>query len=156
MTCRSNTAQSNPGQHGFTLLEMVAVLAVAGLMLGLAVSSGRPVSASTHARLAAGEIASALRSARAQAIAADRPVAVAFDLAGHRYRIGEEEWRAVAPVVTMVLLTTAPQASSSSSGRIRFTPDGSASGGRITLQGGGRRIRIGVDWLTGRVSEDNG
>jgi hypothetical protein len=32
-----------------------------------------------------------------------------------------------------------------------FAPDGSATGGVIILGTPGRRILVGVDWLTGRV-----
>ena len=35
---------------------------------------------------------------------------------------------------------------------IRFMPDGSSSGGRIELAHGGRRMLVGVDWISGRVS----
>jgi general secretion pathway protein H len=34
---------------------------------------------------------------------------------------------------------------------IRFFPDGSSSGGTISLSGANRDYFIGVDWLTGRV-----
>jgi general secretion pathway protein H len=37
-------------------------------------------------------------------------------------------------------------------GAIGFEPDGSSTGGRVQLMGGGRKLQIGVDWLTGRVS----
>ena len=36
-------------------------------------------------------------------------------------------------------------------GAISFAPDGSSSGGRIERADGGRRMRVSVDWLTGRV-----
>ncbi|NBC88790.1 MAG: hypothetical protein GVX90_04750 [Alphaproteobacteria bacterium] len=35
--------------------------------------------------------------------------------------------------------------------RFRFFPDGSATGGRITLSRDERQYRIDIDWLTGRV-----
>ena len=37
-------------------------------------------------------------------------------------------------------------------GRIRFFPDGSSTGGRITLQQGKRKWQVNVAWLTGAVS----
>ncbi|NUO73309.1 MAG: type II secretion system protein GspH, partial [Frateuria sp.] len=37
-------------------------------------------------------------------------------------------------------------------GRIRFFPDGSSTGGHIVLQRGARRWQINVAWLTGAVS----
>jgi general secretion pathway protein H len=36
-------------------------------------------------------------------------------------------------------------------GRVRFFPDGSASGGRIVLREGGRTATVSVSWLTGDV-----
>jgi general secretion pathway protein H len=139
---------------GFTLFEMIIVLALAGLMLGLALSvARRPVSPTTRTVVAAREIAAALRSARLQAITANRPVSVTFDIVNHRYQIGASGWRPVAPEVDMALLTTAGAGASGSSGRVRFAPDGSASGGRVTLSGGGRTLWVGIDWLTGRISE---
>jgi general secretion pathway protein H len=38
---------------------------------------------------------------------------------------------------------------------ITFAPDGSSSGGRVAMAEGGRRVLVGVDWLTGRVSVAN-
>jgi general secretion pathway protein H len=37
-------------------------------------------------------------------------------------------------------------------GSIRFYPDGSSTGGRITVASGERKYLVDVDWLTGRVS----
>jgi general secretion pathway protein H len=37
-------------------------------------------------------------------------------------------------------------------GRIRFFPDGSSTGGHIVLQRGARRWQVNVAWLTGAVS----
>ena len=40
----------------------------------------------------------------------------------------------------------------SHTGRIRFFPDGSSTGGHITLQREQRQWRVNVAWLTGAVS----
>jgi general secretion pathway protein H len=37
-------------------------------------------------------------------------------------------------------------------GAIRFYPDGSSTGGRITVTFGRTQYLVDVDWLTGRVS----
>ncbi|TCV91049.1 hypothetical protein EC912_1171, partial [Luteibacter rhizovicinus] len=37
-------------------------------------------------------------------------------------------------------------------GRIRFFPDGSSTGGRVTLGRGTREWHVNVGWLTGAVS----
>jgi general secretion pathway protein H len=41
-------------------------------------------------------------------------------------------------------------------GDIRFNPDGSSTGGRISVADGARSIAVGVDWLSGRVSVAEG
>ena len=50
------------------------------------------------------------------------------------------------------LLTIAGEARKPGEGDIRFNPDGSSTGGRISLIDGQRKVAVGVDWLTGRVS----
>jgi general secretion pathway protein H len=50
------------------------------------------------------------------------------------------------------MLTTTGERQGSQIGSIRFNPDGSSTGGRISLADGGRAITIGVDWLTGRIT----
>ena len=41
-------------------------------------------------------------------------------------------------------------------GAIRFYPDGSSTGGRVTLASGTRAFLVDVDWLTGRVTIKEG
>lgn len=142
------------GAAGFTLLEMIIVLAVAGLMIGIAFSGTNPISASTRTAMAAREISGALRAARLQAITADRSVTVTFDLAGHRYRTGIGDWQPIASEIAVTLLTTREETigRGGTGGRVRFNPDGSSTGGRVTLSGGGRTVSVGIDWISGRVA----
>ena len=56
------------------------------------------------------------------------------------------------PKLSIALLTVNGEKSGATTGDIRFNPDGSSTGGRITLADGSRRVAVGVDWLTGRVS----
>jgi general secretion pathway protein H len=125
---------------GFTLLEMLVVLAVLALALALVAGGGAPRPA-VQARAAADRVAAALRTARGQAILQDRQVTVALDAPGHALRVGRDAPLRLPPTLDL----TGPPT-------IRFAPDGSSSGGRIVLAGGGRQIAVTVDWLTGRVS----
>ena len=154
MSWSSDAPRPRPagGAAGFTLLEMLVVLALLGLSLGLVLGAGRPVPAGTAARAAAGEIAGALRLARSQAILGNRPVAVTLDLASRRYRVGAAPDRALPPGVALGLLTASGQVLGEAAGRIRFEPDGSSTGGRVTVTGGARTVLVGVDWLSGRAS----
>jgi general secretion pathway protein H len=138
--------------RGYTLIELLAVLAILSLTLVL-IAGYRP-SWSTGLGLdgTANELASGLRLARSEAIRSNRPVAFDLDVAGHRYRVGAGTPRRLSSKLSIELLTISGEARSADAGDIRFNPDGSSTGGRILLAETGRRVAVGVDWLTGRVS----
>ncbi len=148
MISRSDPAEAT----GFTLLELLIVLALIGLVGAALLSGAQPTSPSTAARVAAGELASALRLARAEAIAKDRPVGLVLDVASRRYRVGTNPVRALPGMLQLTLLTAKGDIRSGTEGRIRFNPDGSSTGGRIDIAGGQRKLSVRVDWLTGRVT----
>src|SRR5579864_6149834 len=137
---------------GFTLIEIIVVLAILGLALTLVVGYKSPVSSGLDLRGSAAALASGLRLARSEAILNDRAVIFDLDLAGHRFRSGSGPVRQLPPSLAIELLTISGERSGGHTGDIRFNPDGSSTGGRISLAGGGRKIMVGVDWLTGRVS----
>ncbi len=118
----------NRPDSGFTLMEMLVVIAVMALILLLVTGYGPPRSHRLEAQAAAQQVAAAMRNARGQAIAQGRPVALILPRT--------PAWLSV---------TIQPP------GGIVFAPDGSASGGRVRLAGDGRDIAITADWLTGQV-----
>jgi general secretion pathway protein H len=137
---------------GFTLIELIVTLAVLGLALVLITGYQAPWSSAFGLRGTAAELASGLRLARSQAIVGNRPVALDLDLAGHRYQVGDDPPHALPAKLSIALLTIAGENRGRTRGDIRFNPDGSSTGGRISLAEGPRRIAVGVDWLTGRVT----
>src|SRR5487761_1320578 len=138
--------------HGFSLIELMVVLAVMGLAMALFVGYKAPWSRALGLQATAAELASGLRLARSQAIADNHAVAFALDVASHRYRIGGDPPRPLPAKLAIALLTINGQKSGATTGDIRFNPDGSSTGGRLALAEGSRRVAVGVDWLTGRVS----
>jgi general secretion pathway protein H len=137
---------------GFTLLEIIIVLAILGLSLAIFAAYKAPWSTALDLKGTAGELAQQLRLARAEAIARDRPVEFTLDLAQHRYRVGGAPARPLPPHLAIRMLTIAGERRGPGGAAIRFNPDGSSTGGRIALSGGHRTIAVGVDWLTGRVT----
>jgi general secretion pathway protein H len=151
MTWRSEPAAAGLAA-GFTLIEMIVVLAVLALALVLIVGYKPPWSRGLDMDAGAAELAGQLRLARAEAIAGNRAVVFGIDHAGRRYRLGEAASRPLPPGLDIELLTVAGERQAPALGGIRFHPDGSSSGGRIVLAGKTRTVAIGVDWLTGRVA----
>jgi len=135
---------------GFTLLEMIVVLAILGFALGLVLTHGPVRSAAVETRAAASTIAGNLRLARTRALAEARPVAISIDPAMHRVQV-EGQPPATLPVAVGFNYVDPAGKPVAGETVLRFAPDGSASGGAIELVDGNRRAEIGIDWLTGRV-----
>jgi general secretion pathway protein H len=145
-------SRSAAAATGFTLIEILVVLAILAFSFTLVAGYRPPWSRGLEIDATAAKLASELRLVRSEAIAANQPSAFELDAAGRRYRSGSDSPRALPGRMAVELLTIAGEQQGSVAGRIRFYPDGSSTGGRIVLAERGRRVAIGVDWLTGRVS----
>jgi general secretion pathway protein H len=143
-------------EAGFTLIEILVTLAILGLALALIVGYKPPWSSTLGVRDAVAEIAAGLRQARSEAILRNRPVEFGLDVAGHRFQVGSGRVRQLSHELSLALLTINGEQRDATTGGIRFNPDGSSTGGRISIGDGKRAIAVGVDWLTGRVSVADG
>ena len=137
---------------GFTLIEVIVTLAILGLALVLVAGYKPPWSSGLGLKGTASELASGLRLARSEAIASNRPVAFDLDVTDHLYRVGAGATRRLPANLSIELLTIIGENRGARVGDIRFNPDGSSTGGRISLADGKQHVAVGVDWLTGRVS----
>jgi len=139
-------------QGGFTLLEIVVTLTILSLAMVLVVGYKPPWSRGLGLRGTAAEIVSGMRAARSEAIVRNRPVIFEIDLNAHRFQIGSGPVRQLPMDLTVTLVTVAGEQRGPRLGGIRFNPDGSSTGGRLSLADGRHTIALGVDWLTGRVT----
>jgi len=133
---------------------MVVVLVIAGLALTLVMTRGVPRSPGLEARLAASDVAQALRLARGRAIAGNRPVGFTLDVARHVWRVdgGQPQPLPADLSVALNVVASVSRGAGAEAGRIVFAPDGSSSGGTVELAAADTRLAVGVDWLTGRVA----
>ncbi len=137
--------------RGFTLLELIVVLAIAALVIGAVLPVGGRRGGRELER-AARDVAASLRIVRERAILANATTTLTVDLE-HGFYQGEGGRAAAFPRGAEVrLATTADEEERPRIGRIRFYPDGSASGGGVLLTRDGERLAVLVDWLTGGVS----
>lgn len=149
MTAAPEASASTDATAGFTLVEMLVVLAIMALVAAIAapglVSNYRTKNVETMA----GEITMRLRLSRTSAIATARPKQVVVDLGTRIIRFGERDIVALPDDVKMTVVTGQATVVADRQTVLTFLPDGSASGMDISLQQKGRTARIAVNWLTG-------
>ena len=132
------------GLAGFTLIEIIVVLAILGLAVGVAVPLLARHQGGAALAAAAAELRAALAAARQEAIGDARTVAFTGD-AVEGYRIdGHHRPLAAAPSGLRVVTEGGT--------RISFFPSGGSSGGRVVLHTDAARREIEVDAITGRAT----
>ena len=137
---------------GVTLLELLVVLTVIGLIYAVLPSGVFGGREGVELRATARQVAEDLRRARGQAIAGNREVAFLMDLEARRFGIPGRAALAELPEGVQAEVRTARELlSDARQARIQFFPDGSSTGGEVTLSGAGKRYAVTVRWLTGEV-----
>lgn len=137
--------------RGFTLFEMLAVI----LLIGIAAAAvSIPVTqglASARVNAASGELAAALRWTRAQSIVKGESLALEVDTSAATYHAPGKPVAHLPRDMRVAITSAREDQANATTGRIRFFPDGSSTGGRITLTRGEREWHVNVAWLTGAI-----
>ncbi|MBN2886182.1 MAG: GspH/FimT family pseudopilin [Chromatiaceae bacterium] len=138
--------------RGFTLVELVVVLAIAGLLLTAVPALFSAALPGLELKGAARRAVATLRLARETAIRRGAEAALVVDVEARRLRI-EPGGRPLAlpKGLDLRLAAASREMQGETRGAIRFFPDGSSTGGRLWLSHEGRGYEVGVNWLTGRV-----
>ena len=152
---RSSQVGSNASvlrfRRGFTLLELLVVLVILVLVVAIAGPSLSRSSA-TELKASARSLAVGLRWTRNVAVTENRAATLSVDVDQHLFQLpGESRVRAIPESVHVTLFTARSEVENEVRGSIRFFPDGSSTGGRITLSTNRLAYLIDVDWLTGKV-----
>jgi len=141
-------------EDGFTILEMLVVLAIMALALGLA----QPLIGKTADRLrlesAQTTLLNALKTTRAAAIIRGNEASLVIDLDARTFQSPALPRTMLPPKVELALKVAGLEATDRSHAEIRFYPDGSSTGGDLTLKLEERIARLCVHWLTGLPRDD--
>ncbi len=144
---------SKAGTNGFTLVELLVVLALAAMLMAVTpplISAALP---GVELKAAARRTAASLRLAREQAIRSGQATVWQLNIASGDYHLepGDGRSRRLPSGLELSLVTTEREQIDDERGGIRFFADGTSSGGRVVLARGERGFQVGVHWLTGRV-----
>lgn len=141
---------------GFTLLELLIVLAVMTLALAMVPPLLSSVGLTTELRGSARQLAAAMRVARSRAATKQQEAVVTVDLEQRRFTVSGSEGSGRAlpddEEVTLRLYTARSELIDDAVGQIRFFPDGTSTGGYVALADERVEYRVSIDWLTGHVA----
>jgi general secretion pathway protein H len=143
--------------RGFTLLELLVVLAIAGLLMAAVPPLISAVIPGTELKGATRQLAVSLRHARFSAISRGVPVEITFIGAEPaRYVINDKEEQLLPRGATLRIRTHDNEVTGDDPFRLRFFPDGSSNGANILLRREQHNYTVSVDWLMGkiRISQD--
>ncbi|MFC3228221.1 Tfp pilus assembly protein FimT/FimU [Marinibaculum pumilum] len=156
-TRRSDSAAAGRrGDGGFTILEVLVVLTIIAIAMAVMPSLLTGIN-SARLRAAALDFVAALREVRGHASTSQAQVDVLLDLQRLRYSLSTapETFRPLPAVVDSIAV--APErlvTGGSRVARLRFLPDGSATGARISLHNGNLSYTVEINGLTGAVWRD--
>jgi general secretion pathway protein H len=138
---------------GFTLLELMVVLVIGALAYAILLGGPLRSASSADLKATARTLAAGLRQAQSTAMVTKRDAVLTLDVESREYAVGGDTRTHKLPDgIDFKLFTAQSEVASERRGAIRFYPDGSSTGGRITVAAGERKYLVDVDWLTGRVS----
>ena len=137
---------------GFTLIELIVVLAIVALgysAVAVNFSSGNDAMA---LKAAARDLTSGLRYVRSQAMLSHETATLDFNLSNNSYSLTGQKKIYMLPENIDVTINTAKEELHDGVAKLRFFPDGSSIGGRVTLEKKSHVQEININWLTGHVT----
>ena len=139
---------------GFTLLELIVVLAVAAIAVSVVGGGAQAYLERARYQKAVRDVTSQLKHARAVSIDQGQPVVVTYQPQLHRLSAGDLTLVDLPPAleVRWTRVAGAPGVGTSGVEPIFvFSPDGYARGGELAVLRAGRGVQFGVNWLLGTV-----
>ncbi|WP_020560380.1 GspH/FimT family pseudopilin [Thiofilum flexile] len=138
------------GIRGFSLIEVMIVLALTGLLMGVVATN---LTEGPVLRESAREVLASLRHARSSAIMSQKQTRWMMNTASRTFQIeGIKQERTLSAAIELKLHTAASEVMGKDQGAIRFFPDGSSTGGAVDVSYKGQTYKVNVEWVTGRVS----
>jgi general secretion pathway protein H len=147
-----NESAAASRQGGFTLIEMVCVLAVVALLAAILLPRVSRQTSQPRLQAYAIEAAAILKADRTAAMMAGRQVATAIDATSRLIRSGATG-RALRVADDVVVTALLPERCNDrpALSTVSFFANGMSCGGTVTLARGDYSYEIRVNWLTGGI-----
>jgi len=139
--------------RGFTLFEVLVVLAIVSLVLVIAIPAFVRGNGTVELKSLARSLQSTLIGSRLHSIRNQVSTSVTIDVENRTIFSSADGKRVDLPHdISLVFDTAREELVNQSAGRIWFYPDGGSTGGQVELLRRDNVSRVSVDWLTGRVT----
>jgi general secretion pathway protein H len=139
---------------GFTLVELLVVLAIIGMLITAMPAVVASVQSGVRLKAAARSLADELRASRATAILNHRETRLTLDLATGQYLTTPGGVIRGLPAGVVLKFEGPRTEINGGNADIRFFADGTSTGGRIGLAVGNSQHWVVTHWLSGRISAD--
>ena len=137
-------------EKGYSLVELLTVLAILALLTAITGTYLARRDKPFGLRVAAYDLASCLRLARANAITQNKERAVTIDLDSRRYVCPGKSGQ-FPPGSRLLFRTAASEYLRDKTASLRFFADGGATGGHVFMEEHGQIFAVRVNWLSGSV-----
>lgn len=138
-------------QFGFTLMELLVTMVIAVMAISVVAPRFSALIPGVEIKGETQKVAALLRLARSRAIANGEVISVVQIEEPQAVEItGSNKLYTWPPSITLELSTEKNKGEERA--EIHFFPDGSSSGGLVSLSSEELGYNVSVDWLTGRVS----
>ena len=147
---------------GFTLIELVVALVIAGLFFALGGPSVRSLYDTMQYREAVRELVSAAKNGRRDAFVSGMPIDLLIDtdtnhfmLTANPTGISDDQFVALPAALEITVTYAAEVSPRPGLAAIRFYPAGGSSGGEIWVaRPSGAGVHLTIDWLLGDVAQE--
>ena len=149
--CRASGGPARSAARGFSLLEVLLVVAILAVASVLAAAVVRGSSPGIQLRAQAKEIAAQLRYTRAHAIATGEAQRFTIDPRARAWTAPGDRDGEIPEAMEVSFIGAREVQPREGEGAIVFFPDGASTGGRVRLRIRSAAWNVDVAWLTGQV-----
>lgn len=157
MTALGKPIRPFGSNRGFTLLELIVVIAVLAILVAMAIPQFSGNGSGVGLEASGRDIVTGLRLARSEAISRNKEIPFTLYVEERSFRVGDRRAHQLPNHLGLSLYTAESELESASVGSIRFFPDGTSTGGRITVsddRSDTRTLEVRVEWMTGQAKVD--